>query len=151
MAKRFKSSLPKGSNKSRRDDNQAKIRLHQVGGEIHEDTNTGFPFPEIFAYVPWRHHVEIFTKCKTIEEALYYIHRTVDEGWSRNNLMNCLKADLFHNQSGAVTNFSENLPALQANLAQEITKENYDFGFISLPPKYDEEQLENAYNCLKRN
>ena len=29
-------------------------------------------FPSAFGFVPWRNHVEIVTKCKTIEEA--YIH-----------------------------------------------------------------------------
>ena len=43
-----------------------------------------------------------------------------------------------------MTNFSEFLPILQAGLAQEMTKENYDFGFISLPEGYKEEQLEDA-------
>lgn len=34
---------------------------------------------------------------------------------------------------GAVTNFTDMLPLPQAELAQEITKETYDFGFINLP------------------
>lgn len=125
-------------------DNQKRIKLHQLGKEIQEHTDEGLPFPEIFAFIPWRHHVEIITNCNSIEEALYYIHRTIDEGLSRNNLLNCLKADLFHKQGGSISNFSDHLPVMQAQLAQEITKENYDFGFITLPPKYDELQLEEA-------
>lgn len=125
-------------------DNQMRIKLHQLGKEIQEHTDEGLPFPEIFAFIPWRHHVEIITNCNSIEEALYYIHRTIDEGLSRSNLLNCLKADLFHKQGGSISNFSDHLPVMQAQLAQEITKENYDFGFITLPPKYDELQLEEA-------
>lgn len=125
-------------------DSQARTKLHQLGGEIKEPTYDGLPFPEIFAFIPWRHHVEIITKCSSIDEALYYIHRTIDEGWSRSNLLNCLKEDLYHKQGRAVSNFSEQLAPIQAQLAQEITKENYDFGFITLPPKYDEQQLEEA-------
>jgi len=125
-------------------DSQARTKLHQLGGEIKEPTYDGLPFPEIFAFIPWRHHVEIITKCSSIDETLYYIHRTIDEGWSRSNLLNCLKEDLYHEQGRAVSNFSEQLAPIQAQLAQEITKENYDFGFITLPPKYDEQQLEEA-------
>lgn len=40
-------------------------------------------FPAIFGFVPWRHHVEIVTKCKTIEEALFYVRKTIEESWSR--------------------------------------------------------------------
>ena len=125
-------------------DSQARTKLHQLGGEIKEPTYDGLPFPDIFAFIPWRHLVEIITKCSSIDEALYYIHRTIDEGWSRSNLLNCLKEDLYHKQGRAVSNFSEQLAPIQAQLAQEITKENYDFGFITLPPKYDEQQLEEA-------
>lgn len=53
-------------------------KLHQVGGE--------FPLP--FALVPWRHHVEIITKCKSIDEALFYVGKTIEKGLSRNSLAN---------------------------------------------------------------
>lgn len=124
--------------------NEQNIKLHQVGGEIVDECSEGFPFPDIFAFVPWRHHVEIITKCETIDEALFYIKQTITDGLSRNNLIHCIKADLYHKQGGAVSNFSECLPVVQAELAQEITKENYDFGFISLPPRFSEGQLEDA-------
>ena len=111
-------------------------KLHQVGGEI--------DFPMMFAFVPWRHHVEIITKCKSTEEAIFYIKQTIKEGWSRRALINCIKADLYHSKGGAVTNFAKKLPNIQGKLAQEITKETYDLGFISLPPEYEEDDVEEA-------
>ena len=36
------------------------------------------------------------------------------------------------------------MPEAQGKLAQEITKDTYDLGFISLPPDYDEAALEDA-------
>ena len=45
-------------------------------------------FPQVFGLVPWRHHVEIIAKCKTVEEALFYIKKCATEGWSRNTLGN---------------------------------------------------------------
>ena len=85
-------------------------------------------FPVLFAFVPWGHHVQIITKCKDVEEALFYIKGTIREGWSRNALMNCIKADLYHNKGSAITNFDMLLPNSQSKLAQEITKETYDLG-----------------------
>ncbi len=99
-------------------------------------------FPGLFASVPWGHHLEIISKSDTIEEALFYIIRTVTQGWSRNSLMNCIKADLYHSEGKAVTNFSDRLPAPQSQLAQAITKDTYDFGFLSLDDGYEEEALE---------
>ena len=124
------------------------IKLNQVGSEIQEQklnqAGSEMPFPTIFAYVPWKHHVLIMQKCKTIEEALFYVRRTVEEGLSRNALDNSIRADVYHSMGAAITNFKERLPVSQGLLAQELLKDNYDLGFIALPEKYDEEALEDA-------
>ena len=110
-------------------------KLHQVGGE--------FPLP--FALVPWRHHVEIITKCKSIDEALFYVGKTIEQGLSRNSLANSIKANLYEHQGKIVNNFTDHLPALQSKLVQEVLKENYDFGFATIEHEvYDEAELEEA-------
>ena len=125
------------------------IKMHQLGAEIQEDTKVHqvgglLPFPSLFAYVPWRHHVEIITKCKTLEEAFFYIQKTIEEGLSRSALQNYLKANLFKQKENAITNYSKSITTKQAQLINEITKDNYDFGFVSLPADYDENLHENA-------
>lgn len=127
-------------------DNRLHIRQNKQLVEIVREINVteGVPFPEIFAYVPWGHHVEIIKKSKTVEEAVFYLYQTIEQGWSRTVLQRYMKADLYHRQGKAVTNFSAILPLPQACLAQEMTKENYDFGFLTLPEGYKEEQLEEA-------
>ena len=120
-------------------------KLSQVVAEIGHPHSTGLEdndFPTFFSLVPWGHHAEIITKCKTIEEAVFYVLHSATEGWSRNALMNCIKADYYHTSGGAITNFRSKLPSPQSGLAQAITKDIYDFGFISLPDEYEEEQLE---------
>lgn len=57
---------------------------------------------------------------------------------------NSLKANLYKSQGKAISNFPEYLPEAQCRMAQEITKANYDFGFITVPVDYKEEQLEEA-------
>ena len=47
-----------------------------------------------------------------------------------------------HQLGGAITNFADKLPSPQSELAQAITKDTYDFGFISLEDGYKEEALE---------
>ena len=120
-------------------------KLHQLGGEIDESQiipSYGTKYPSIFSFVPWRHHVEIISSCKTIEEALFYVKKCATEGWSRNTLMNCIKAHQYENLGGAITNFADKLPSPHSELAQAITKDTYDFGFISLEDGYKEEALE---------
>lgn len=119
----------------------AREKLAQVV-RVLQNKEEGMELPELFMSVPWGHHIEIIAKCKSIEEALFYITRTATEGWSRNTLMNCIKADYYHKSGGAITNFSDKLPSPQSELAQAITKDTYDFGFLSLEEGYKEEALE---------
>ena len=112
-----------------------KERLHQLGGE----------FPTSFACVPWGHHIAIISKCKSVDEALFYIGKTIEQGLSRAALVNCIKAHLYEHQGKILNNFTEHLPALQSQLVQEVLKENYDFGFATVGHEiYDERELEEA-------
>lgn len=59
--------------------------------ELGETPIEGVCMPAVFGLVPWGHHVEILKKCKSIDEALYYIGRTIDEGWSRSWLFSRIR------------------------------------------------------------
>ncbi len=100
--------------------------------------------PHDFAMVPWRHHTEIISRCESVEEALFYIHKTIEEGWSRSMLDRKLAIGLYQAQSKAITNFAEKLPSLQSCLAQQILKDPYDFSFLNIKEDYNERDLENA-------
>ena len=114
---------------------QHKLKLYQTGKD--------FPLP--FALVPWRHHIEILYRCKSIEEALFYIGKTIEQGLSRDALINCIKANLYEHQGKIINNFTDHLPALQSKLVQEVLKENYDFGFATVEhAMYDEAELEES-------
>jgi len=122
---------------------QHSTKLHQVGIESTEQSISEFPLP--FALVPWRHHVEIISKCKSVEEALFYIGKTIEQGLSRAALINCINANLYEHQGKILNNFADHLPALQSKLVQEVLKENYDFGFATVGHEiYDEHELEDA-------
>ena len=130
-------------------------KLYQVGKEILippvreiEDEKMhllGAEFPAIFAQIPWGQHIEIISRCKSMEEALFYIGQTIDRGLSRPALVNCIKANLYERQGKILNNFAEHMPALQSKLVQEVLKENYDFGFATVKHEiYDEQELEKA-------
>lgn len=98
------------------------LNRHQAGDDLE--------MPLEFGRVPWKHHVYIFTHCKSIAEALFYIDKTIENGWSRSELEAEIDDDLYSKQSKAVTNFDEKLPAPYSGLAKAILKSPYDFGFI---------------------
>lgn len=99
--------------------------------------------PELFL-IPWGHNRVIISKCKTIEEALYYVQNTLKNGISRSVLIHQIETNLYARDGKAITNFEATLPPLQSDLAKEITKDPYNFDFLCLTQGYQEKELENA-------
>lgn len=95
--------------------------------------------------IPWGHNRVILDKCKgNTDKALFYIRKTLENNWSRAILMNFLDTDLYERQGKAITNFSATLPEAQSEVAQAITKDPYNFDFISITEKYNEKELKSA-------
>ena len=98
---------------------------------------------EIFS-VPWGHHMLLIDKCKNApQKALFFVHQTMQNGWSRNMLLNFLDTNLYERQGKALTNFSRTLPDETSDLAQELTKDPYDFAFTGITGKYNERLLKD--------
>lgn len=117
--------------------------MHQAGAEKLQQPVREFPSP--FGLIPWGHHIAIISKCNSIEEALFYIGKTIEQGLSRAALVNCIKANLYEHQGKILNNFAEHMPELQSKLVQEVFKENYDFGFATVDHEiYNEDDLEEA-------
>lgn len=130
-------------------ENKNPIKLHQLGAEIYSEDkisdileNNGM-LP-IFGIVPWKHHLVITSKCKSIKEAFYYIARIIDEGLSKRELEDVIEADDFSKHGHAITNFSNQLPAQQSQLAMNVLKDPYRLDFLTLERGYTERDLENA-------
>lgn len=98
----------------------------------------------ILFQVPWGHHQIILNKIKNIDEAIYYVQNTITNGISRNVLIHQIESNLYERNGKALTNFENTLPPLQSDLAKEITKDPYNFDFISLTQDYQEKELEDA-------
>lgn len=111
-------------------------KSHQVGGPLE--------MPEIFSQVPWKHHVYIVSKSKSLDEALFYIDKVVVEGWSRSWLEDRIAHNLYRNQGSAITNFDNTLPAPQSLLAKEMLKNEYNLSFITAESVKREKDLEDA-------
>ena len=100
--------------------------------------------PELFGQVPWGQHIDIISRCETLDEALFYVQQVVDGGWSRPKLNANIDKHLYQSQGSTVTNFEQTLPAPQSQLAKEILKDPYHFEFLSMKERYDEHDLEDA-------
>lgn len=95
--------------------------------------------------IPWGHHIVLINKCKNNpEKALFYVQKTIENNWSRAVLLNFLDTDLYERQGKAITNFSQTLPPAESDLAQAMTKDPYNFDFLTIREKYDEKELKDA-------
>ena len=64
---------------------------------------------DIFS-IPWGHHVRIIDKFKEQpEKALFFVRQTVENGWSRDMLLNFMGTDLYERQGKALTNWVQAL------------------------------------------
>ncbi len=96
------------------------------------------------ALIPWGHHIKIMQKIKDIDQAFFYINKTIENNWSRAVLEYQIESNLYSRQGKAVTNFNLTLPAPQSDLANELMKDPYNFDFLCLSDKVKETDLEKA-------
>ena len=94
--------------------------------------------------IPWDHHRRIIDKCKgNMDKSLFFVRKTWENNWGRDVLLNWLDTDLYERDGKAITNFQATLPAIQSDLAQQMTKDPYQFDFLNLREKFDERDIED--------
>ena len=94
--------------------------------------------------VPWGHHKLLIDKFKQVpQKAFFFVQQTVENGWSRSTLLNMLSTDLYERHRKALTNFQRTLPAETSELAQELTKDPYDFAFTGITGRHNEKLLKD--------
>ncbi|KFC24324.1 YhcG family protein [Chryseobacterium sp. FH1] len=133
-------------NDFKNDDNSI---LQQVTGEFKSGENQNRQqlvgeFPQKLFLIPWGHHIQIFTKCKNVTEALFYINKTIENSWSRAVLLNMISGNLYQSQGKAITNFSKTLPDYDSELVKQTLKDPYIFDFLNISENFKERELENA-------
>lgn len=100
---------------------------------------------EMLFSIPWGHHRYLIDKYGTEpEKAFFYVKKTMKEGWSRDVLLNFMDSGLYEREGKALTNFTRTLPDEASDLAQELTKDPYNFAFTGITKPYNEQILKDA-------
>ena len=97
---------------------------------------------QLVAKIPWGHHILLIEKIKDLSARLWYMHQTIEQGWSRNVLGLMIESKAFERQGAAVTNFEKHLPDPQSDLACQTLKDPYIFDFLTLTEPFQERELE---------
>ena len=99
---------------------------------------------QVAAQIPWFHNCVILDKLSNREFREWYIHKTIENGWSRNVLVHQIESGLIEREGRAVTDFSSALPAPQSDLARAMLKDPYIFDFLGIGEDAAERELERA-------
>ena len=98
----------------------------------------------VLAQITWYHNIAILEKLTTSGDRVWYARATIHHGWSRNVLVHQIEAGRLRRQGKAVANFDRTLPAPQSDLAWDITKDPYNFDFLTLGDDAHERDLERG-------
>jgi len=122
---------------------------------VRESANAEEPLPsaaelshlvrEIIAAVPWGHHANALAKLTDPAARLYYLRATAKLGWSRNVLINQIKAGTYERArlEKKAHNFELALPEHLAEQADEMLKSSYNLEFLGIRQVVRERDLED--------
>lgn len=96
------------------------------------------------AQIPWGHNVLLLDRVKDNDMRIFYIRKTIENGWARSVLAYQVDTQLHTRQGIAPTNFAQTLPPPQSDLAHELLKDPYIFHPASLSDTARERALETA-------
>ena len=100
---------------------------------------------EMLFSIPWGHHRYLIDRYGTEPaKAFFYVKKTMQEGWSRDVLLNFMDSGLYEREGKALTNSTRTLPDETSDLAQELTKDPYNFAFTGITKPYNEQILKDA-------
>ncbi len=118
--------------------------------QVTEDSSEVVPqvvgqLEEMLFSIPWGHHRYLIDRYGTEpEKAFFYVKKTMKEGWSRDVLLNFMDSGLYEREGKALTNFTRTLPDEASDLAQELTKDPYNFAFTGITKPYNEQILKDV-------
>lgn len=100
---------------------------------------------DLVSVVPWGHHVLMLGRIKSPAEHFWYLRATARFGWSRNVLLNQIKAGAYERAVTAkkTHNFDHALPEHFAEQADEMLKSAYSLDFLGLGKAVKERELED--------
>ncbi len=100
---------------------------------------------QLITAVSWGHNILIMKKCKSIAERIFYLENTIQLGWSRNVLLNQIKASAFERcaNENKTNNFALTLPEYLAEQAIEASKSVYNLEFMNIKKPVLERELEH--------
>ncbi len=128
------------------------VILQQLAAELTYQTVGGGSELEVLAKlqqlaaeIPWGHHMLLMDRIPDAKTRLYYLRATAQLGWSRNVLLNQIKAQAYERAvlEKKTHNFAMALPEYFAEQADEMLKSRYNLEFLGIAQPMRERELED--------
>lgn len=98
---------------------------------------------QLVAEIPWGHNILIFQRIKNEEARRYYLEATARLGWTRDVLLNQIKAGAYEiSLQGKSHNFPTALSEYLAEQAEETLKSRYSLEFLGITQAVHERDME---------
>ncbi|WP_413768436.1 PDDEXK nuclease domain-containing protein [Rhodococcus pyridinivorans] len=94
--------------------------------------------------LPWGHLTVLLDKLDNRELRDWYAARAAEHGWSRHVLTHQIAGQLHRRVGAAPSNFPDQLPPQDSDLAQQLVRDPYIFDFLDLDERAAERELEAA-------
>ncbi len=100
----------------------------------------------VSAQITWSHNVALLDKVKDDNIRVWYMQKTIENGWSHSVLIHQIESGLYERQAIAekISNFENRLASPQSELAVQTTKDPYIFDFIPFKEDMVERDIEQA-------
>lgn len=115
--------------------------------KFYHEYHTFSILPPVVAKLPWTHNCILIDKVKDKDKRLWYAEKTLINGWSKIVLEHQIDLNLYERQADntkKLTNFKEQLPIIQGELANDMMKDPYIFELTGLSERITEKELENT-------
>jgi predicted nuclease of restriction endonuclease-like (RecB) superfamily len=99
---------------------------------------------QLAAQIPWFHNCVILDTVKDQKTRIWYIEKTIENGWSRNVLSMQIESSAHLRLGNAQTNFEITLPKPTSDLARDLIKSEYNFEFLGLSNDALEREIEKG-------
>lgn len=100
----------------------------------------------VSAQITWSHNVALLDKVKDDNIRVWYMQKTIENGWSHSVLIHKIESGLYERQAIAekISNFENRLASPQSELAVQTMKDPYIFDFIPFKEDMVERDIEQA-------
>jgi predicted nuclease of restriction endonuclease-like (RecB) superfamily len=111
---------------------------------LYEEYQNAPNLRQLVAVIPWGQNLLILNSVKDLTARAYYLRMTGECGWSRNVLLNQIKAKAYerHVLAPKQHNFAETLPEHLAEQADEAMKDVYMLDFLGISKPVLEREME---------